>query len=136
MNKIIVSGRLTKDGETRTTESGKSVYSGSIAVNRNFKNKDGNYDADFFNFVYWNISEKFNQYLKKGKPVIIEGNLQNRSYDDKDGNKRYVTEIIVERIELTGDSKKEEKTESVQELKHTTDYEEDEIVLTDADLPF
>lgn len=136
MNKIIVSGRLTKDGETRTTESGKSVYSGSIAVNRNFKNKDGNYDADFFNFVYWNISEKFNQYLKKGKPVIIEGNLQNRSYDDKDGNKRYVTEIIVERIELTGDSKKEESTETVQELKHTTDYEEDEIVLTDADLPF
>ncbi len=136
MNKIIVSGRLTKDGETRTTESGKSVYSGSIAVNRNFKNKDGNYDADFFNFVYWNISEKFNQYLKKGKPVIIEGNLQNRNYDDKDGNKRYVTEIIVERIELTGDNKKEEKTETVQELKHTTDYEEDEIVLTDADLPF
>lgn len=140
MNKIIVAGRLTKDGETRSTESGKHVYSGSIAVNRKFKNKDGEYEADFFNFVYWNINDKFSEYLKKGKPVIIEGNLQNRNYEDKDGNKKYVTEIIAERIELTGEIKKEEKTESVeepiQEIKHTTDYEEKDIVLTDADLPF
>ena len=142
MNKIMVSGRLTKDGETRSTESGKHVYSGSIAVNRKFKNKDGEYETDFFNFVYWNINDKFSEYLKKGKPVIIEGNLQNRNYEDKDGNKRYVTEIIAERIELIGEIKKEEKTESekeieqIQEIKHTTDYEEKDIVLTDADLPF
>lgn len=142
MNKIIVAGRLTKDGETRTTESGKAVYSGSIAVNRKFKNKDGEYDTDFFNFVYWNISDNFSKYLKKGKAVIIEGSLQNRTYDDKDGNKRHVTEIIAERIELTGEIKKEEKTEEpvasepIQDIKHTTDYEEKDIVLTDADLPF
>lgn len=142
MNKIIVAGRLTKDGETRSTESGKHVYSGSIAVNRKFKNKDGEYETDFFNFVYWNINDKFSEYLKKGKPVIIEGNLQNRNYEDKDGNKKYVTEIIAERIELTGEIKKEEKTESaeetkpIEEIKHTTDYEEKDIVLTDADLPF
>lgn len=136
MNKIIVSGRLTKDGEVRSTESGKQVYSGSVAVRRNYKNKNDEYETDFFNFVYWNISDKFSQYLKKGKAVIIEGNLQNRTYDDKDGNKKYVTEIIVERVELTGESKKEESTEPVQEMKTKTDYEETEIVLTDADLPF
>ena len=136
MNKIIVTGRLTKDGELRSTESGKQVYSNSVAARRKFKNKNDEYDTDFFNFVYWNISDKFSQYLKKGKSVIIEGNLQNRTYDDKDGNKRYVTEIIAERIELTGESKKEENTESVQEMKYKTDYEEDEIVLTDSDLPF
>lgn len=136
MNKIIVSGRLTKDGEVRTTESGKSVYSGSIAVNRKYKKEDGTYDTDFFNIVYWNLSDKFSQYLKKGKAVIIEGSVQNRNYEDKEGNKKYVTEIIAERIELTGDSKKEESTETVQELKHTTDYEEHDVVLTDADLPF
>jgi len=136
MNKIIVSGRLTKDGELRTTESGKSVYSGSVAVNRNFKNKEGNYDADFFNIVYWNCSDKFAQYLKKGKAVIVEGSLQNRNYEDKEGNKKYITEILAERIELTGESKKEESTEPVQEMKAKTDYEENEIVLTDADLPF
>lgn len=136
MNKIIVTGRLTKDGETRTTESGKSVYSGSVAVNRKFKKEDGTYDTDFFNFVYWNVSDKFSQYLKKGKAVIIEGSLQNRSYEDKDKNKRYVTEIIAERIELIGESKKEVETEVVQEMKHTTDYQENEIVLEDSDLPF
>lgn len=138
MNKIIVAGRLTKDGETRTTESGKSVYSGSVAVNRNFKNKDGNYDTDFFNFVYWNVSDKFSQYLKKGRTVIIEGSLQNRNYEDKDGNKKYVTEIIAERIELTGENKKENaesvKNEIPQNIK--TDYQEKEIVLNDSDLPF
>lgn len=139
MNKIMVSGRLTKDGETRSTESGKHVYSGSIAVNRKFKNKDGEYETDFFNFVYWNINDKFSEYLKKGKPVIIEGYLQNRNYEAQDGTKRYVTEIIAERIELTGDIKKQEKEkseESIQAIKHSTEYEEKNIVLTDADLPF
>ncbi len=136
MNKIIVTGRLTKDGETRTTESGKQVYSNSVAVRRRFKNKDDEYETDFFNFVYWNISDKFSQYLKKGKAVVIEGSLQTRTYDDKDANKKYVTEIIAERIELAGESKKEESTEPVQELKHTTDYDDNEIVLGDNDLPF
>ena len=134
MNKIIVSGRLTKDGEVRTTETNKSVYSGTIAVNRNYKNKDGNYDADFFNFVYWNISDKFAQYLKKGRAVIIEGSLQTRTYE-KDGNKRNITEIIAERVELTGEVKKEssEEVELPQNIK--TEYQ-DTVVINDDDLPF
>ena len=137
MNKIIVSGRLTKDGETRTTESGKSVYSNSIAVNRNYKNKDGNYDADFFNFVYWNVSEKFREYLKKGRAVIIEGSLQTRTYE-KDGDKKFVTEIIAERVELTGENKKEENTDSVKEeipQNIKTEYQ-DTVIINDDDLPF
>lgn len=136
MNKIIVAGRLTKDGEVRTTDAGKTVCSGSVAVNRRFKNTDGTYDTDFFNFSYWNCSEKFGQYLTKGRAVIIEGSLQTRSYEDKDKNKRYVTEIIAERVELIGEGKKEVETEVVQEMKHTTDYQETEIVLKDSDLPF
>lgn len=133
MNKIIVSGRLTKDGETRSTESGKQVYSGSVAVNRKFKNKDGEYETDFFNFTYWNINDKFSQYLKKGKQVVIEGNLQNRSYKDKNGDKKHITEIIVESIELTGESKKET---SEQQMNIKTEYQENQIVLEDSDLPF
>lgn len=138
MNKIIVSGRLTKDGETRTTESGKSVYSGSVAVNRNFKNKEGNYDADFFNFVYWNINDKFKEYLIKGKGVIIEGSLQTRTYEDKDKIKRHVTEIIAERIELTGEVKQQEKTEVTEfDTLHTkTEYKQPEVQLEPDDLPF
>jgi len=136
MNKIIVSGRLTKDGETRTTESNKSVYSGSVAVNRNYKNKEGNYETDFFNFVYWNVSDKFSQYLKKGRQVIIEGSLQNRTYE-KDGDKKYVTEIIAERVELTGESKKETTEEIKEELPQNikTEYQ-DTVVINDDDLPF
>ena len=137
MNKIIVSGRLTKDGETRTTESGKSVYSGSIAVNRNYKNKEGKYDADFFNFVYWNVSDKFREYLKKGRAVIIEGSLQTRTYE-KDGDKKFVTEIIAERVELTGENSKEENTDSVKEeipQNIKTEYQ-DTVVINDDDLPF
>lgn len=133
MNKIIVSGRLTKDGEIRTIESGKQVYSGSIAVNRKFKNKDGEYETDFFNFTYWNINEKFSQYLKKGKSIIIEGNLQNRSYEDKDGNKKHITEIIAESIELIGESKKEIQE---QQMNTKTIYQENQIVLEDNDMPF
>lgn len=133
MNKIIISGRLTKDGETRTIESGKQVYSNSIAVNRKFKNKDGEYETDFFNFTYWNINEKFSQYLKKGKSIIIEGNLQNRSYKDKDGNKKHITEIIVESIELIGESKKEIQE---QQMNTKTIYQENQIVLEDNDMPF
>ena len=140
MNKIIVSGRLTKDGETRTTESGKSVYSGSVAVNRNFRNKEGNYDADFFNFVYWNVSDKFKDYLKKGKGVLIEGSLQTRTYEDKDKNKKHITEIIAERIELIGEGKKEQhdKPEGTEfDTLHTkTEYKQPEVQLEDADLPF
>lgn len=134
MNKIIISGRLTKDGELRTTESGKSVYSGSVAVNRNFKNKDGEYESDFFNIVYWNCSDKFTQYLKKGRQVLVEGSLQTRTYEDKEKNKKSVVEVIAERIELIGEGKKEEKVEVPQNTK--TEYEEHEIELTDADLPF
>ena len=140
MNKIMISGRLTKDGELRTTDSGKQVYSGSVAVNRNFKSKDGEYDTDFFNFVYWNVSDKFSQYLKKGRAVIIEGSLQTRTYDDKDGNKKHVTEIIAERVELSGDSKKESGTEPVQEVEipqnTKTEYDDHEIEIGDDDLPF
>lgn len=134
MNKIIISGRLTKDGELRTTDSGKTVYSGSVAVNRKYKKEDGTYDADFFNFVYWNCNEKFAEYLKKGKQILVEGSLQTRTYEDKEKNKKYVVEIVAERIELIGEGKKEEKVEVPQNT--TTKYEEHEIELSDADLPF
>lgn len=135
MNKIIVTGRLTKDGEVRTTDADIKVYNNSIAVNRRIKNVDGTHDADFFNFTLWKPSDNLLQYLKKGQAVLLEGRIQNRKYE-KDGENRTTTEIIVERIELTGDAKKEQSTEPVQEMKSKTDYQENDIVLTDADLPF
>ena len=103
MNKIIISGRLTKAPEAHTTQGGINRSTMTVAVQRKFKNAQGNYDADFFTVVAWRQTADFcNQYLDKGRMVIVEGNLQTRSYDAQDGGKRYVTEIIADHVEAVG----------------------------------
>ena len=137
MNKVILTGRLTKDGEIRSTESGKTVYTNSIAVNRNYKNADGNYDTDFFNFVYWNIGDKFGQYLTKGKQILLEGRVQNRTYENDKKEKKNITEIIVEHIELLSSTKHEEnEVNEFSTMNTKTEYDDKNIVLEDKDLPF
>ena len=139
MNKIIVSGRLTKDGETRTTESGKSVYSGAIAVNRRFKNSKGEYETDFFNFTLWNIGDNFAKYLTKGKLVMLEGRLQTRKFEDENKKTRYLTDVIAEKIELLGGTK-EDKQEEKEDVEIPTNiksaYDDTNIKIEDKDLPF
>ena len=102
MIRVIALGRLTKDPEIRYTESQKVVTQFTIAVNRDFKNAQGNYDADFFNVVMWGkLAEIAGNSLAKGHRVLIEGRLQNRNYEAKDGSgKRYVTEIIADKMEF------------------------------------
>src|SRR5574344_1909627 len=103
MNKIILVGRLTKDPEIRTTSSGISTSNFTIAVNRNFKNKEGNYDADFLPCVAFRNSADFiNKFFKKGNLICVEGRVQVRNYDAQDGTKRYVTEVMVENAEFVG----------------------------------
>jgi len=100
MNKVIMIGRLCADVETRTTNSGKTVASYRLAVDRRFK-QEGQPEADFFNCVAWGSNGDFaSKYLSKGTKIAIEGRLQSRSYDDKDGKKVYVTEIIVDHHEF------------------------------------
>ncbi len=107
MNKILLTGRLTKDPELRTTNSGLSVSSFSIAINRTFKNKEGNYDTDFFNVsVFGKQAANVSKYCFKGSLVGIEGRLQSRSYDAQDGTKRYAVDVVADRVEFLG-SKKE-----------------------------
>ena len=101
MNKVILHGRLARDIELRTTTSGKTVAQVSIAVNR--RGKDAG--ADFIPLVIWGqTAETMNRYLGKGKEVLVEGRMQVRSYDDKNGNKRYVTEVVVETFDFCGSS--------------------------------
>ena len=103
MNKIILVGRLTRDPELRSTTAGFSTASFTIAVNRNFKNKDGNYDADFLSCVaYRNTATFVSRYFKKGNLICVEGRVQTRNYDAQDGSKRYVTEVVVENVEFVG----------------------------------
>ena len=110
MNKVFLIGNLSKDPELRTTNSGTSVCTFSIAVNRR-KDKDGNSTADFFSIVAWRqLAELCGKYLAKGRKVSVVGELQNRSYEANNGTKRHVTEIVANEIEFLtpkGESKEQ-----------------------------
>ena len=110
MNKVVLIGRLTKDVEVRYTTNEKVVAMFSLAVNRDFKNQKGEYEADFFNIVMWGKpAELAGNTLKKGSKIAIDGRIQNRSYEAKDGTKRYVTEIVANGFEYL-DKKEQAKT--------------------------
>ncbi len=104
VNKVILLGHLGKDAETRFTPSGVSVSRFSVATNRRVKdNQTGDWkdETDWHNITMWRM-ENLANYLTKGKQVYIEGRLQTRSYEDKDGQKKYMTEVVVEDIILLG----------------------------------
>ena len=103
MNKVVLVGRLTAKPELRYTASNTAYTRFSVAVNRNFTNADGRRDADFINVIAWRKqAETISRYFDKGNLIAIEGRLQTGSYDDKDGNKRYVTEVIADNVEFLG----------------------------------
>ena len=103
MNKVLLVGNLVRDPEKRSTGQGTSVTSFTVAVSRRFKNAEGGYDADFINCVAWRSTADFvAQYFQKGSRIGVVGSLQTRSYDDKNGNRRYVTEVSVDEVEFAG----------------------------------
>lgn len=105
MNKVILIGNLTKDPEGGETTSGIPYSRLSIAVNRPFTDENGERQADFFNVTVWRAqAQNCLKYLCKGKKVCVVGRLQNRTYEDKDGNKRMVTDIIAEEVEFLSPS--------------------------------
>ena len=101
MNKVFLIGNLTRDPEMRTTPSGVGVCSFSIAVNRKIQSKTGEKKTDYFDIITWrSLAELCGRYLSKGRKVAVVGELQNRSYETKDGAKRYVTEILASEVEF------------------------------------
>lgn len=107
LNKVILIGNLTKDLELAETSSGISYTNLSVAVSRPFVNEDGERATDFFNVTVWRTqAENCAKYLKKGKKVSIIARLQNRTYEDKNGNKRFVNDIIAEEVEFLSPSDK------------------------------
>ena len=112
LNQVVLVGRLTKDPEIITTESGKKKTVVNIAVNRPFKNSEGIYETDFIRCVLWNgIAERANEYCKKGDIVCIRGRLQVRSYTNEQGEKKFVTEVIAETIAFVSNYHPKEKDE-------------------------
>lgn len=101
MNQTILLGTITKDIELKETESGVKYTRFSIAVNRKFKNENGEYDTDFFNIVAWRSTAEFiSNYFGKGKRIAISGRLQTNKYTDKDGNERIGTEIVANDVQI------------------------------------
>ena len=116
MNKIILIGRMTKDIEIRYTQNQKEVGSFDLVVNRNYKNANGEYDTDFFKCIAWgNLAKTIQTYTSKGSQIGIEGRVENRTYQAQDGTNRYVTEVVVEGMQLL-DSKKNNTTNNQEEI--------------------
>ena len=103
MNKVVLVGRLTRDPEVRVFSNGNPVANFTLAINRNFKNKDGNIDADFIPVaVYGRQADVIQKYVTKGSQLGVDGRIQVRSYDAQDGTKRYTTDVAVESFEFIG----------------------------------
>lgn len=129
LNKIFLQGRLVADPELRHTPSGVAVATFRLAVDRDFKDKEtGERQADFINIVAWRQTGVFvNQYFSKGRMAIVEGKLQTRTYDDKDGVRRYATEVVADNVYF-GDSKRDGDGGKPEEFREPefTDYAGDD----------
>lgn len=143
INKAILVGRLSRDPELRTTGSGILVATFTLAVDRQFTDSQGNRQADFINCVIWRkAAENFCNFASKGSLVGIDGRIQTRSYDNKDGQHVHVTEVVVENFSLL-ESRKER--EARRNLNPAAPRKEDDpfptgggnnVDISDADLPF
>ena len=105
VNKVILVGNLGKDPELRYTSAGTAVATFSLATSERYKDKSGEQQdkTEWHNIVTWrNLAEICGKYLHKGKQVYIEGRIQTRSYDDRDGNKKYMTEIVADQMQMLG----------------------------------
>ena len=128
MQKFIGIGRLTKDTELTTTTNGVNVAKNTIAINRKFKNADGQYEADFINIVAWrNVADLLNKYVKKGDRIGVVGSVQTRNYEAADGTRRYITEVVVDELEFL-ENKNNNNEKEVNNLKLEP--------ISDSDLPF
>ena len=115
LNKVMIIGNLGADPEMRFTPGGDGVTSFRVACSHNYSNKDGEkkQETEWFSIVTWGkLAELCNQYLSKGKKIYVEGRLKTRSWEDKEGNKRYTTEVIANQVIFLDKMESREETES------------------------
>ncbi|MGE5682963.1 MAG: single-stranded DNA-binding protein [Bacillota bacterium] len=142
LNKIMLIGRLGKDAETRFTTTNQSVTSFTLATDHSYKGKDGNWvnETTWHNVVAWSLTDFMKENLKKGKKFYVEGRLTKRDYTDKEGIKRFVTEVVAERlIPLEGREGESTSTDYSREaapaVEHSTNDSGHSVDEND-DLPF
>lgn len=138
MNKVYLIGNLTRDPEVSETGSGLTLCRFSIAVNRNYSSSDGERQTDFFNITVWRaLADNCGKYLKKGSKVAVVGSLQNRSYEDKDGIKRNVTDIVANEVEFLSSKNSGEGDDDPTPRRSASSKKPELEVMTDDDtLPF
>ncbi len=140
VNKVILIGNLGKDPEIKTLESGVKVANFSMATTEVYKNKDGvrNDITEWHNIVLWRgLAELAESYLKKGNQIYLEGRIRTRQWEDKDGNKRYTTEIMGDNLTFLGGGKDSSNTASEQPKAAVGDNSgDDSSPEVDDDLPF
>ncbi|MCO0595923.1 single-stranded DNA-binding protein [Peribacillus butanolivorans] len=117
INQITLVGRLTKDPELRYTPDGKAVSNITLAVNRNFRNTVGDYEADFVQCIIWKkTAENTAQYCKKGALIGITGRIQTRRYENQEGKKVYVTEVVAEKVQFIGSRQNDVKPKDFEHI--------------------
>lgn len=132
LNKTILIGRLTKDPELRYTPSGVAVATFTLAVNRPFTNQNGEREADFIPIVVWRKqAENCAKYIGKGSLVAVEGRIQVRSYNNQEGQRRWITEVIAENVRFLDSRGKKESDEAGDNSSFGN-----EISFSDDDIPF
>lgn len=113
LNKVIIMGRITRDPELKTTPSDIPVCSFTVAVDRRFQKSGEERQADFINVVAWRQTAEFvSRYFGKGRMINVVGSLQTRAYEDAEGKKRYITEVVAEEINFCGDKNHESEHQS------------------------
>ena len=127
INRVVLVGRMTRDPELRRTPQGDAVTSFTLAVNRNFTSRDGQQQADFINCVVWRKSaENVERYCSKGSLVGVEGRIQTRSYDNTQGQKAYVVEVICDSVQFM-ETRAVNEEQSKKDI-YQTDYNENSLL--------
>lgn len=125
INQVVLVGRMTRSLELRYTSNEKAVGNFTLAINRRFKNQNGEYETDFIDcVVFGKQAETMSKYTQKGDLIGVEGSIQKRAYEDKEGNKRYATEIMVEKITFLQTNKKSETTQETTQNDPYKDFGE------------
>lgn len=130
MNKCSLIGRMTKDPEVKRTQSGNSVCSFNVAVDRKYKDANGQRQTDFISCTAWRqVADIIGQYFHKGSRIGLTGSLQTRSYEDQSGRKVTVTEVLVEEIDFLEPKQKTEAVQQTQETLPIPPMPEEEVML-------
>ena len=132
LNRVVLIGRLTRDPELRYTPNGTASCTFTLAVERNFKNSNGEREADFIPIVTWRqLAENCANYLKKGRLTAVEGRIQTRSYENNEGRRVYVTEVIADNVRFLESAKNEDRQQQNDDYSDGTP-----IDISEEDLPF